>query len=96
MSNVLVDQLKTAVASGDEDEVGKIAKSIVNAKVDVGKVVDELSVTMREVGDKFGRLELFLSDLMLAAEAMKAAMAVFQPLLVEAKGAAAPCLWGST
>jgi len=89
MSNDLVNQLKTAVASGDEDEAGKIAKNIVNAKIDVGKVVDELSVTMREVGDKFGRLELFLSDLMLAAEAMKAAMAVFQPLLVDAKGASA-------
>ena len=89
MSNDLVNQLKTAVASGEEDEAGKIAKSIVNAKIDVGKVVDELSVTMREVGDKFGRLELFLSDLMLAAEAMKVAMAEFQPLLAEAKGAAA-------
>lgn len=85
MSRELVDKLKEAVAAGDQDEAQKLAQSIAKSDANIMKVVEELSATMRDVGEKFERLEVFLSDLMLSAEAMRSAMSVFQPILTKAR-----------
>ncbi len=37
--------------------------------------------TIRGIGEKYGRFEVFLAELLMAAEAMKAGMAVLQPHL---------------
>jgi methanogenic corrinoid protein MtbC1 len=39
--------------------------------------------TLRDIGDKFGRLELFLPEMMMAANAAKAIIAVIDPILKE-------------
>jgi len=85
MSRELVDKLKEAVAAGDQDEAQKLAQSIAKSDANIMKVVEELSATMRDVGEKFERLEVFLSDLMLSAEAMRSTMSVFQPILTKAR-----------
>jgi len=85
MTEDLVEQIKKAVASGDEDKARTIARNIVETGLDVPQVVDELSGTMHDVGTKFQQCEIFLSGLMLSDEAMKASMSVFQPILTTAK-----------
>ena len=72
----------------------KLREDIINyddasIKVDVEKALQEgatpldvlkvLSDTVKEVGDKFSRLELFLTDLMMAGDTMKVALSVLLP-----------------
>ena len=85
MTEDLVEELKNAVTFGDEDKARTIAQTIVDAGLDVSQVVEVLSATMRDVGTKFQRCEIFLSGLMLSAGAMKASMSIFQPILATTK-----------
>ena len=72
----------------------KLREDIINyddasIRVDVEKALQEgaapldvlnvLSDTMKDVGDKFSRLELFLTDLMMAGDTMKIALSVLLP-----------------
>jgi len=47
-------------------------------------IINILSDTMREIGEKFAGLELFLTDLMMAGEAMKAALNIVLPKIDKA------------
>lgn len=57
-----MEHLKEAVALGDEDNTRTMAQTIVKTGLHVTKVVEELSATMRDVGAKFERCEVFLSE----------------------------------
>jgi corrinoid protein of di/trimethylamine methyltransferase len=82
MSNRILENLKKAIMEGHDDEALIWAKRTVEERIDPIKVVDELAEVMRQVGESFGRGELFLVDLSLSATAMKAAM---PPILEEMK-----------
>jgi len=47
-------------------------------KVDLLKAIDALTETIREIGDRFGKGELWLPDLVGAADAMQAAMPILE------------------
>ncbi|MBS7655117.1 corrinoid protein [Candidatus Bathyarchaeota archaeon] len=49
------------------------------------EVINALSNGMREIGDKFARLELFLTDLMMAGDTMKAALEILLPKIPKDK-----------
>ena len=40
-----------------------------------------MTSTLKEIGDKYERMEIFVPELMLAAEAMKSGIAILEPLL---------------
>ncbi len=77
------DKLRFAIQDGD----AAAAKTLTSALVDSGSVPAEILNQamlpgMSVVGARFRDREIFLPDVLLAARAMKAAMAVLEPLLL--------------
>jgi corrinoid protein of di/trimethylamine methyltransferase len=63
------------------------AKALAEGIAPLDVVDGGLSAGLRSVGEKFGRGELFLPDMMMAVEAMKEGMKVVQPELDRVKAA---------
>ena len=74
--------MKSAIANGEADVAKECASRALAEGVDPVLIVEELTRTVREIGEKFSRLELFLSDLMGAGLAMREAIEVIKPSLV--------------
>lgn len=72
-----IERLKGFVVNGQEENAEKAAREILDAGIDPMQVVErDLFPAMKSVGEKFERGEYFLTDLMSAADAMKAASRV--------------------
>ena len=70
-------ELCEAVVSGDIDAVTEAAKEVVRKRMDPVKAIESgLSKGARIIGDKFERLEIFLPELLVAAEAMKTGLEI--------------------
>ncbi len=74
----ILENLKKAVVEYDSEAAANWATKAVEEKVDPIKAVDALTVAIRQVGDGFGRGELWLPDLVGAADAMQAAMPIVE------------------
>ena len=83
----LINKLRDAVVARDRDEVVKIANEIVRrGDIDVLEAIEKgVAEGARIVGEKFERMEIFLTDLILAAEAMKAGVDILLSKLPEEK-----------
>ena len=79
------DECKEAILKGDIGLAEKLANKAVNEKLDLNEAIDAFSLAIREAGDLFEEGEFFLPELMRSAEAMKAAMEIFDPILKEGK-----------
>jgi corrinoid protein of di/trimethylamine methyltransferase len=73
-----LENLKRAVIEYDTEGAARWARKIVEEKIDPITALDALTETIRQVGDRFGRGELWLPDLVGAAEAMQAAMPILE------------------
>jgi len=68
----ILKELENCVISYDLDNVQKLAKDAIEAGIDPARAISEgLSLGMLEVGRKFDDAEIFLPEVMLAAEVMK-------------------------
>ena len=77
MGEAEVKRLAEAVVEGDAEKSEETAKKTVELGMDPLQVLDEGVIKpLREIGDRFGRGEIFLTDLVMSAEAAKAAMEV--------------------
>ncbi len=82
MSDIL-NQLHTAVIAGETDPAQTLAEQALAADIAPLTAIDEsLNPAMEIVGQKYETGEYFIPDLVMAAEAMKAAMGVFEPALM--------------
>jgi corrinoid protein of di/trimethylamine methyltransferase len=82
-------ELFEAVVKGDDAAAAAITKRLLDNGIESLKIINEgLAPAMVEVGKKFERLEIFLSDSLLAADAMKAAMKVMAPSMLLGKWSA--------
>jgi len=81
-SSVLLEELSQAVKSGDVEASKDLTKKALDQNLDPLVLIEQgLAKGLRTVGEAFGRGELFLTDLMFAAEAMKAAVSLVEPIL---------------
>ena len=69
-------RLSTAVKEGNVDEARSLAERGVKAGHDPLRVLEGVTGTLREIGERFGRGDMFLTELMFCAEAAKAATIV--------------------
>ncbi|MDN5344158.1 MAG: dimethylamine corrinoid protein [Clostridia bacterium] len=83
-----VKKLTQALSAGDQAECVTLAKELLAEGADLDAVIKEMTNEMREVGKRFETFEIFLPEMMMAAEAMMAVMDVFGPHLVEGSGVA--------
>jgi corrinoid protein of di/trimethylamine methyltransferase len=73
----ILAKLCDAVVSGDVDAVTGAAKEVVRKQMDPVKAIENgLSKGAKIIGDKFERLEIFLPELLIAAEAMKTGLEI--------------------
>lgn len=85
--NGLLNSLREAVMVGDAARAEELAKEVVAEGIDPLMAYDvALRDGITEVGDQFSRFELFLPDLVIAADAMKAAAAILEQEIQRAGG----------
>jgi corrinoid protein of di/trimethylamine methyltransferase len=76
----IMQQLYDAVLEGDSDKSTAAAQKAIDAAINpVDAINDGLTPGIREVGDRFGRMEIFLPQMVNAASAMEAAVKVLEP-----------------
>ncbi len=87
MSEALYDKMSQSVINGEVADAIALAKQALDIGMDPLDAINHGFVKgLDEVGNAFGCGDMFLPDLVLAAEAMKGAVAVLEPVL-EQKGA---------
>jgi len=73
----ILEKLRAGVIAGDEKIVRETAQEAVEKNVEPIEIVENgLIPAIREVGEKFERMEIFLTGMMMSADAMKAGMNV--------------------
>ena len=80
----LLQALRAAVLETDVERAVEVAQEIVESDVSINEAISVATKAIREIGDRFGRGEIFLPELIIAAATMKGCMAVLTPHL-EAK-----------
>jgi corrinoid protein of di/trimethylamine methyltransferase len=84
MSDELFAALRQAVIDGDAAAAGTLAQQALDTGVPPLAAIDNgLVPGLSFVGEEFGKGELFLPDMMLAARAMQKAMDILEPVLQE-------------
>lgn len=73
-SHEILESLKRTITEYDSSGAASWARKAVAEKLNPLEAIDALIAAIREVGDAFGKGELWLPDLMGAAEAMQSAM----------------------
>jgi 5-methyltetrahydrofolate--homocysteine methyltransferase len=82
-----INDIRQAVLIGDEATAARLAQEELDAGTPAADIMqDALISAMDEAGAKMATGELFIPEVLVAAEAMKAAMDVISPLLLD-KGA---------
>ena len=83
MSKEIFNKLQQAVIMGEPEDAVKIAKQALDKKVDPLKCINEgLMPGIEKVGELFSTGEYFLPELIIGADAMKAALDILEPALV--------------
>lgn len=80
----LKPDLDEAIRDGDEERAAEIAERAMAAGISPTELFNGSIVpVLEEVGDKFGRLEIFLPEMMAAGDAVKAVFRVLEPVIKE-------------
>ena len=83
MSQEIFDRLAQAVVDGEPEDAEAAAREALEAGLDPLDCINEgLTKGIRRVGEQFACGEYFLPELIIGADAMKAALDVLEPVLV--------------
>ena len=78
MTDEIVENLKRAIIRYDAKEAEIWAKKVVQEKLDPLRAAKAITETIRQIGEHYGQGELFLPELVGAAEAMQRAMPIIE------------------
>lgn len=88
----IIAQVAHLVQEGEDDAAVQAAQEALATSCDLHALIEGLTKAMRQVGDRFERMEIFLPEMLLAARAMQAVMKLVEPEMArqaikwEAKG----------
>ena len=83
----ILRRLAESVTAYDVEGTVRAAREALVANLDPVEAIEKgLAKGVRIVGEKFGAGEVFLTELMMAAEAMKQGLAVLEPAIPKGKG----------
>lgn len=87
------ERIRAAFVSGEFDQIPLLVQEGLDKGLDPGTILDEALIPgIREVGEQFRRYEVYLPEMMMAADAWQEGMDLLEPLLAalglrgEAKG----------
>ena len=84
MSEELYKEMAQSIIDGDSDISTELAKKSIELKIHpLDAITKGFVVGVTYIGDQFGKGEAFLPELVMAGEAMKAAIAVLEPELLK-------------
>lgn len=79
------ERLGAAIIAGDKDKLLVAIEGALREGITPSDIIEKgMSPGMKEVGEKFARYEIYLPEMMLAAEAWEQAMKVLEPKLLAA------------
>jgi 5-methyltetrahydrofolate--homocysteine methyltransferase len=80
----LLNELRASIVDGNPEAAGEITRKALQAGEKAENILREALISgIHEVGEKFGRDEIYLPELLVAGLAMKEAVAVLKPLLAD-------------
>lgn len=80
----IFEQLNNAIIAGDRSGLEKAIDSALKEGISPSDIIEKgMSPGMKEVGDRFARYEIYLPEMMMAAEAWEGAMSILEPKLLE-------------
>ena len=80
----LLKQLAEQLQKGDSDQVARLTREAITARIDTRAILDDgLIAGMAVVGAKFKAHDIFLPDVLLAAKAMYAGLDLVKPLMIK-------------
>ena len=83
----ILEQLYNAIINGDKGGLERAVGSALKEGITPSEIIEKgMSPAMKEVGDRFARYEIYLPEMMLAAEAWEGAMKILEPKLLESGG----------
>jgi len=81
----MLDAIYQSVIEGDAQGVSEGVQGALEAGQDPGEILNQGMISaMAEVGRRFEAQEMFVPEMLIAARAMKAGMAILKPYLLEA------------
>jgi len=78
MSIEVIENLKKAIMRYDCTEAASLARKAVQEKINPTEILGAMTTAVRQIGDGFGKGELWLPDLIGGADAMSAAMPIVE------------------
>ncbi len=76
------EALRAAVIKGKRNDVAAIVQAAIDGGEDINLILDRGMIpAMLEIGDKFSRNEAYVPELLIAARAMQAGLALLEPLI---------------
>ena len=88
MDTELFQAMAQSVINGEAEEADRTARQAVERGVDLLEAINEgFVVGMNHVGERFSQHEMFIPDLIMAGEAMKAALGVLEQELAKSGAA---------
>jgi trimethylamine corrinoid protein len=76
--------LYSTIIDGDTGGLGKAVDDALKGGIKPSEIIEKgMSPGMKEVGDRFARYEIYLPEMMMAAEAWESAMKILEPKLLE-------------
>ena len=75
-------RLQVAVEVGDRETAVEVTEAALAEDIPPLTILDSMTEAMGVVGDRFSRQEIFVPEMLISARAMKAAVAILEPLLI--------------
>jgi corrinoid protein of di/trimethylamine methyltransferase len=86
MTSSILEELKAAVMEGDSEKSVEFAKKALESDIPpLDAITNGLAKGVKAIGDLFSDGEVFLVELVMAGDAMKAGMSVLLPVIKESK-----------
>jgi 5-methyltetrahydrofolate--homocysteine methyltransferase len=79
-----MQELGEAIKSGNRDKATALTQEAIDEKLPAREILDTMVGAMDVVGQRFQNNEIFVPEMLIAARAMKEAMALLEPVLVAA------------
>lgn len=79
-----LESLQEAVETGNRDDAVQLTQQAIDDELPARDILDAMVSAMDDIGGRFQRGEAFVPEMLLAARAMKEAMALLEPILVAA------------
>ncbi len=81
------ERLYDAIIAGDRNEMEQGVGDALKEGIMPSDIIEKgMSPGMKEVGERFARYEIYLPEMMMAAEAWESAMQILEPKLLESGG----------